>query len=247
MKLLKRLFESKENNLMNQLLELDEYGLKKGYYSIDLKTPIKLGMNQCNGHFEMVDDKMTMKFDFFKYFIETGLSMEYATLFLIDTDEGLKVEHKGKNVRIDKKLIRKIKQRYEKILLGYQADQETRYVQFIKCLLEGSYNVQEKTIGSEGIEEAKELTFITDQGINLIFTREADSLLIKVKDSQQLYIRSLEYGLIDETFVSAKVRKINIPAEDKEQLMSFVKEYLSSKEVVRFFTEEEILLSKING
>lgn len=244
MKFLKKLFESKENKLLRNLVSVDETKIKKGFYT--LETGFMNSPYSCQVKFEMVNGEPVLHLTFNQHKPDFP-SEWYGSATFTQVAGSVHTEHKGMGVRLNKELVKELMDKFKMLLLDYQANQEERYVQFIKELSSGSYSFKEQVIGSEGIEEGKELILSTNQGINLIFTRESKSLLIKVKDSEELYLRSLEYSMDKETFVNAKVRKLNISSEDKEELISFVKDYLDSKNVTMLFTEEELLLSKINA
>lgn len=248
MEFLKKLFESKENKLLRNIISVSEMKIKKGFYTLELDYINPTRPNGCSVKFEMLNGEQNLNLVFTERKQHLAmLSEEYAFVTFNRVDGNINSSFKGVGVRLNKTLVKDLMDKFEMLLTDYQANQEERYMQFIKELSSGNFSFKERVIGAEGIEEGKELVLSTDQGINLIFTRESKSLLIKVKDSEELYLRSLEYSMDKETFVNAKVRKLNISSEEKEELISFVKEYLDSKDVTMLFTEEELLLSKINA
>lgn len=245
MKLLRRLFESKENKLFKYLLEKDNL-LEKGFNSLEIKSLREFGMLRCNAKFEIVDGKVIAEFVFSEFELIAGNLSQYTTLFVQKEKEEISISTSGRKLRINKVLLRQVLEKYEGVLGAYQEGQETRYRQFIKALVNGEYTYKEQTVGSQGIEEGKEMVLKTSTGIHLVFFRESQGLLINVKDSEQLYLRSLDYKMDKEAFVNARVRKLSIPADEKEQLITFIKKFIDSKEVSKLFTEEELLLLKIN-
>lgn len=245
MGLLKRMFESKENKVI-RYLAANESILENGYNSAEIKGLRGTGMLRCNVCFELCQGKVKAEFILSDFELNSGVMQQYTKIITEKGNEKIKYSCEGREIKLDNKLLMSVLDKYQKILTEYQEDEEIKYRLFIKSLLSGQYTVKERTISSKGIEIGKELLFNTGQDNSLVLSREARSLLIKVKDINQLYLRNLEYSLKKEEFVNAMIRKLNIPNDEKESLISFIKQYIESKNVERLFTEEEILLSKIN-
>ncbi|MEM4992091.1 hypothetical protein WKH56_06085 [Priestia sp. SB1] len=245
MKLLQKLFQSKEDKLFRYLLG-NENLLEKGYNSVHIKDIREFGMLRCDAKFEVVNSRVIAEVGFSDFDLAAGNIEQYTKLSVVKEGDAISLESSGKKVRVNKELLMKLMNKYECILNNYQQGQETRYQHFIEKLINGDYNHKEHIIGTQGIEEGKELILSTDTNIDLVFSRLSQGMVIRVKDSEQLYLRNLEYSLEQEAFVNAKVRKLAISADEKEKLISFIKQFIDSREVKRLFTEEELLLLKIN-
>jgi len=243
--MLRKLFRSKEDKLFRYLLE-NENLLEKGFNSVQIKDIREFGMLRCDAKFEVVNNQLIAEFGFSDFDLVAGDIEQYTKLSVVKEKGNISLDSSGKKVRVNKELLKKLMDKYEYILSNYQQDQETRYQLFIERLVNRDYKPKEHIIGTQGIEEGKELILSTEANIELIFSRLSQDKVISVKDSEQLYLRNLEYSLEQEAFVNAKVRKLAIPANEKEKLISFIKQFIDSKEVTKLFTEEELLLLKIN-
>jgi hypothetical protein len=240
MNLLQKWFENKENKVLRKMLLLEEHQLRKRFSSIEVPV-VSYGSKICNAKFEIVDDKQKLIMSF----NDCDSPTKCGEMYITRSGEDMLIKRSGKSVNVKKELITQLMGKFENIIFEYQEDEETRYSHFIKNLVAGNYKIKENTLVSEGIQAGKEIVLTTNQGIDLIFSWEPKSLLIKVKDSVLLYLRSLEYSMEQENFVNAKVRKLNITREEKEDLIGFVKSFIDSKDIEMLFSEEEILLSEI--
>lgn len=245
MRLLQKLFQSREDKLFRYLLE-NENLLEKGFNSVHIKDIREFGMLRCDAKFEVVNSRLIAEFGLSDFDLVAGNIEQYTKLSVVKEGDVISLESSGKKVRVNKVLLKRLMDKFEYILNNYQQDQETRYQLFIERLLKRDYRPKEHIIGTQGIEEGKELILSTDTDIDLVFSRLSQGKVISVKDSEQLYLRNLEYSLEQAAFVNAKVRKLAIPADEKEKLISFIKQFIDSREVKRLFTEEELLLLKIN-
>ncbi|QJX80938.1 hypothetical protein [Priestia megaterium] len=245
MRLLQKLFQSREDKLFRYLLK-NENLLEKGFNSVHIKDIREFGMLRCDAKFEVVNSRLIAEFGFSDFDLVAGNIEQYTKLSVVKEGDVISLESSGKKVRVNKELLKRLMDKFEYILNNYQQDQETRYQLFIERLLKRDYRPKEHIIGTQGIEEGKELILSTDTDIDLVFSRLSQGKVISVKDSEQLYLRNLEYSLEQAAFVNAKVRKLAIPADEKEKLISFIKQFIDSREVKRLFTEEELLLLKIN-
>lgn len=235
---IKRFFVRKENKMLKKLLVSDTRFLKKGYNFLETENELNFGDTECSMQFGLVDNTPIMELSFKDQSLKG--QKESANVVVEMNQSHIAVECDDK-LKLNKKVLTDLMVKYSNTLKVYQDNQMERYKQFIKELRSGEYSVKENLL--EG-QKGKVLTLLTNQGFHLHFSREMNSLLIQIRDSEELYLKRLDYSLEKESFVNATTRKIDISTESKEDLIAFIQEFIDSKHIFKLFDDRELLISQ---